>query len=118
MISNGIDIEDISRFEGKTLANDLKFLSRIFTQNELDYCFSFSNPAPHLAARYCAKEATVKALSNIYNGTIGYSKIEVLKNPNGSVYINLLIDELKKYHYSLSISHEKEKSLAFVIIEE
>ena len=70
MISNGIDIEDISRFEGKTLETDLKFLSRIFTQNELNYCFSFGNPAPHLAARYCAKEATVKALSNIYNRTI------------------------------------------------
>ncbi|MBQ7287355.1 MAG: holo-ACP synthase [Candidatus Gastranaerophilales bacterium] len=117
MISNGIDIEDISRFEGKTLENDLKFLSRIFTQNELDYCFSFSKPAPHLAARYCAKEATVKALSNIYNGTIGYSKIEVLKNSNGSVYINMLIDELKKYNYSLSISHEKEKAVASVIVE-
>jgi phosphopantetheine--protein transferase-like protein len=117
MISIGVDIEDISRFKDKTLENDSKLLSRIFTQKELDYCFKNSNPAPHLTARFCAKEAVVKALSNLYNDTIGYSKIEILKNKNGSVYINILIDELKKYNYSLSISHEKEKAIAFVVIE-
>ena len=117
MISIGVDIEDISRFHNKSLENDSKFLNRIFTQNELEYCFKSSNPAPHLTARYCAKEATVKALSNLYNKVVGYSKIEVLKKDNGSVYINILIDELKKYNYNLSISHEKDKSIAFVIVE-
>ena len=117
MISVGVDIEDISRFQDKTLENDSKFLSRIFTKNELDYCFKNSNPAPHLTARFCAKEAVVKALSNLCNNTIGYSKIEILKNKNGSVYINILIDELKKYNFSLSISHEKDKAIAFVVVE-
>ena len=117
MISNGIDIEDISRFQNKTLENDSRFLNRIYTKKELDYCFSFSNPASHLAARFCAKEATVKAFSNIYDGLIPYSKIEILKNKNGSVYVNMLIDELKKYNVSLSISHDKTKAIANVIIE-
>lgn len=117
MISIGVDIEDISRFLGKSLENDSKFLKRIFTQSELDYCFKNSNPAPHLAARYCAKEAVVKALSNLCNKTIGYSNIEILKNENGSVRVNMLIDELKKYNYSLSISHEKDKAIAFVVVE-
>ena len=117
MIYTGIDIEDISRFENKTIQNDSKFLKKIFTENELNYCFKNANPSPHLTARYCAKEATVKALSNLYKGLVSYSKIEILKNENGSVYINMLIDELKKYNYSLSISHEKEKAVAIVIIE-
>ncbi len=112
----GCDIEDISRFQNKTLDNDSKFLYRIFTKNELDYCFKNKNAAPHLAARYCAKEAAVKALSNLYNKTISYNQIEILKNKNGSVYINILIDELKKYNFSLSISHEKNKAIAFVIV--
>jgi phosphopantetheine--protein transferase-like protein len=110
----GCDIEDIVRFENK----DDKFLNRIFTINELEYCQKSHYPAPHLCARYCAKEATVKALSNIYPKTVPYNKIEVLKNPNGSVYINILIDELKKYNYSLTISHEKQKAIAFVVIED
>ena len=117
MLLTGVDIEDISRFSGKTLENDSKFLYRIFTQNEIDYCFKNSNPAPHLAARYCAKEAVVKALSSLYNKTIGYSNIEILKNENGSVFVNMLINELKEYNFSLSISHEKDKAIAFVVVE-
>lgn len=117
MISVGIDIEDISRFQDKTLEKDLNFLKRIFTQNELDYCFKNANPAPHLTARFCAKEAYVKAISNLYSNMVPYSKIEILKKENGSVYINILIDELKKYNYSLSISHEKDKAIAIVNIE-
>lgn len=117
MISVGIDIEDISRFQDKTLDKDKKFLERIFTQNELDYCFKNANPAPHLTARFCAKEAYVKAISNLYHILVPYSKIEVLKNENGSVYINILVDELKKYNCSLSISHEKDKAIAIVNVE-
>jgi phosphopantetheine--protein transferase-like protein len=97
MLYTGIDIEDISRFQNKTLEKDSKFLNRIFTHNELEYCFKNANPAPHLTARFCAKEAAVKALSNLYPKLIQYSKIEILKKENGSVYVNPLIDELKKY---------------------
>ena len=117
MFTVGIDIEDIGRFQDKTLMSDAKFLYRIFTQNELEYCFKNSNPAPHLAARYCAKEAFVKAISNIYQYNVPYSKIEILKNDNGSVFLNPLLDSLKKYSYSLSISHEKDKAIAIVIVE-
>ncbi len=113
MLKIGVDIEDISRFEDK----DPKFLFRVFTQKELDYCFKNKNPQAHLCARYCAKEAVVKALSNIYLKTIPYNKIEILKHENGSPYVNILIDELKQYAFSLSISHEKEKAIAFVVVE-
>ena len=39
----GCDIEENSRFEGKTLENDEKFLKRIFSEAELSYCFSKKN---------------------------------------------------------------------------
>lgn len=116
MISVGVDIEDISRFKNKTLERDSKFLFKIFTQNELDYCFSNSNPAPNLCARFCAKEAVVKAMSSKYDKLIPYNKIEILKNEKGAPCINILIDELRKYDFSLSISHEKEKAIAFVVV--
>jgi phosphopantetheinyl transferase (holo-ACP synthase) len=59
-----------------------------------------------LAARYCAKEAVVKALSNFYNKTIGYSNVEILKNENGSVCVNMLIDELKEYDETKTIQEK------------
>lgn len=116
MISVGVDIEDISRFENKTLEQDSKFLFKIFTQKELDYCFSHSNPAPHLCARFCAKEAVVKAMSSKCDKLISYNKIEILKDKKGAVYVNMLIDELSEYSFSLSISHEKQKAVAFVVV--
>ena len=113
MISVGVDIEDISRFKNKSD----EFLHRVYTQDELLYCARCKNPAPRLAARFCAKEAVVKAMSTIYNKTIPYSKIEICKKENGAPYINMLIDELKKYKISLSLSHEKEKAIAFVVVD-
>ena len=117
MISTGVDIEDISRFNNKTIEKDEIFLNRIFSKKELDYCFKNNNPAPRLAARFCAKEATIKAIGNINNTFITYKDIEILKKENGSVYINVLKEEFKKYNFSLSISHEKDKAIAFVVME-
>ena len=108
----GVDIEDISRFKNK----DNKFLERIFTKNELDYCLKNLNPEKNLCARFCAKEATIKALTNLYDKAVPYNKIEILKKENNAPYINILIEDLKKHSFSLSISHEKEKAIAFVII--
>ena len=112
----GVDIEDVSRFQNKTLENDSKFLNRIFTQNELEYCFNNKNCAQSLTARFCAKEAVVKALSGLYFDVISYNKIEILKYPNGAPYVNILIDELRNLDFKLSLSHEKDKAIAFVIV--
>ena len=117
MVYVGVDIEDVSRFLNKDLEKDSNFLFRIFTKKELDYCFSNRFPSPHLTARFCAKEAVVKAVSNIYDGVLSYNKIEILKNEKGAPYINILEEELKQYRFSLSISHEKDKAIAFVVIE-
>ena len=53
-IAIGTDIEENSRFEGKTLENSKNFLERIYTKKELEYCFSCVNSAQHLCARFCA----------------------------------------------------------------
>ncbi len=116
MIQVGVDIEDISRFENKTLEKDSHFLNKIFTKKELDYCFSNSMPAKHLAARFCAKEAVVKALSSILEKNISYSNIEILKKENGAPYVNL-IGCSENIEISISLSHDREKAIAFAAAE-
>lgn len=111
----GVDIEEISRFEGKTLENDSTFLNKIFTENELDYCFSKSLPAQHLAARFCAKEAAIKALNNLTGKIVPHSKIEVINKTDGSPCLNL-IDE-KNINIKVSLSHTKIQAIAFVVAE-
>ena len=113
MLSIGVDIEDISRFENK----NLRFLKRIFTENEISYCLNTNKPQQHLCARFCAKEAVIKALSSIGENKPRFLDIEVLKKENGAPYLNILIEEYKKYNILLSISHENNKAVAFVIIE-
>lgn len=111
MITVGVDIEDISRFIDK----DEAFLNRIYTVRELNYCAKYKNPAPHLAVRFCAKEAVVKALSTIYDKLIPYSKIEIINLENGAPSVNINIEELKDIEISVSLSHEKQKAIAFIV---
>lgn len=114
----GVDIEDISRFENRTLENDLKFLERIFTSNELNYCYKQKKYAPSLTARFCAKEAVIKALSGFYDKFISYNDIEILNHSNGAPYVNMLVQDLNHVNISLSISHEKDKAIAFAVINQ
>lgn len=113
MLSIGCDIEDIERFEKKSD----KFLKRLYTKTELEYCYKDKNSAKHLAVRFCAKEAVKKAMSTIYSKNIPFNKIEVLNRQNGAPYVNILIDELKKYKFHLTLSHKKNSAVAFVIVE-
>ncbi len=107
----GVDIEDISRFEDKPQ----EFYHRLFTDNEINYCKSYKNPAPHFAARFCAKEAVYKALSSININISSYKKIEILKKESGALEVSLPDNILKKVH--VSISHEKDKAIAFALVE-
>lgn len=104
----GVDIEDISRFKNKEQA----FYERVFTPLEIAYCQSKRNPAPHFAARFCAKEAVFKALSSAGYDDIFITQIEVYNDEKGCPRIRLLNPDIKvKVH--ISLSHEKEKAIAF-----
>ena len=111
--SIGTDIEEIKRFEGKTLENDKSFLERIYTQNELNYCFSKSLPQFSLCARYCAKEAVVKALTLYGINDVYYSDIEIMNKENGLPYIK--IEKYPQIQVKVSLSHAKTYACANVI---
>ena len=114
-ISIGTDIEQISRFNNKTLDNSYDFLKRIFTEKELNYSFKHKDYARHLCARYCAKEAIVKALSAFDIKDVHYIDIEILNKGSGEPYATV-----KKYpniKLKLSLSHAKEYAVAFTIAQ-
>ena len=58
----GIDLIEIDRIRQAWQRHGERFLNRIFTDRELDYCLTKKDPAPSLAARWAAKEAVAKAL--------------------------------------------------------
>tara|TARA_B100000965_G_scaffold227350_1_gene190278 strand:+ start:1255 stop:1602 length:348 start_codon:yes stop_codon:yes gene_type:complete len=114
MLSIGTDIVKIDRI--RDLSKDDKFLNKIFSDKELQYCDMHSDPAIHLSGKYAAKEAVKKALlsSNLIDH-ISIKSIEVLNNTDKSPYIH--ISTVKDVKYKVSISHDGNYAIAFVIIE-
>ena len=110
----GVDIEDIERFKGKSQ----DFLNRVFTFFELEYCLKFSKPESHLAARFCAKEAVVKALTALDIDGVSYNEIEVFHNEKQCPQIRILKSLEKNIIFQLSLSHDRSKAIAFVTAEE
>lgn len=112
----GIDIENIERF--KSL--DKHLIERVYTKNEIEYCTSYENSHIHLAGMWCAKEAVVKAVSDL---NLVISEIEILHNSNGAPYINIS-QKLQKYfedrnikNIHISISHTDTIATAIAMIE-
>lgn len=112
--SIGVDIESISRFKGLDIKKNSLFLKRIFTKSELTYSFSKKIPAPHLAVRFAAKEAAIKALNSIGIKKIRFDQIEIVKNKGGVP--SLIFKSLGKIKmdWSVSLSHSQDNAIAVV----
>ena len=113
-ISIGTDIEEIDRFKDKSREEDSAFLKRIFTSAELDYCFSKGVTSQHLCARYCAKEAVVKALFGLGIKDVFYSDIEITNNEDGVP--GAKIEKHPEIAVKISLSHSKNYSTATAFI--
>ena len=114
MLSIGTDIVKIDRI--KSLYKDSKFLYKIFSSLEVEYCNSHKEPYIHLSGKYAAKEAVKKALlSAKIVKTISLSDIEVLNNKDKSPYIKLV--NIINVKCNVSISHNGDYAIAFVLIE-
>jgi holo-[acyl-carrier protein] synthase len=117
IIGIGVDIEAVRRFEPSATSDRL--IERLFTDNEAAYCRDQAAPARHYAARFAAKEATVKALSTILPKLL-VTQVEVFKEEESPVpHIRLIkgavLDSGITCHVSLS--HTDEYATAFVVAE-
>ena len=117
-IHSGIDIIEIARIKNVLTKHPKRFLEKIFTEYERNYCRGRST---QLAARFAAKEAAMKALGTGVRG-VGWKEIEVQRLPSGKPYLKLhgRANERAKFigveKIELSISHSKELATAMVIM--
>lgn len=117
----GVDIVDITRMK-QIINRTPRFLQRMFTVQELDYCYKKKDPYPSLAARFAAREALRKVDSAFIKG-IGFLDSEVVVDPEGRpklvLHGNALLkaQEAKIYHLDISLSHSREQAIAVVIAE-
>lgn len=112
---------DVDRFR-LVLARTPRLRGRIFTQAELDYADRQRDPTQRLAARFAAKEATMKALG-VGLGEIRLADIEVGRHPSGAPGLHLhgqaaaLADQRGVSRWWLSLSHTHLVATAVVVAE-
>ena len=118
----GVDIIEIERIR-KSIENSKTgkaFLNRIYTIKEIDYCESKKKQKyQHYAARFAAKEAVFKAISEKLESkySIDWKNIEIVNNTQGKPCFNLIGIELQNIKsMDLSISHCKQYAIANVTI--
>ena len=120
IIGNGIDIFEVSRLKRVFDRFGYRFLERIYTGEEIEYCFSHGDPWPHLAGRFAAKEAAAKALGG--KPEFWFKKIQVLNKDSGEPYLKFSGEAQKTYsnlecNIIISISHSENYGVASAILE-
>jgi holo-[acyl-carrier protein] synthase len=123
IISIGIDIIEVARVR-EVMARTPRFVERVYTQSEREYCDSRGAVAAmHFAARFAAKEAALKALQTGWTGGIAWQDIEVASKDSGAPVLLFHGRVRELYEQSgaaaahLSISHTTEHAIAQVILE-
>ncbi len=117
----GTDIVRTGRIRSAVERWGEKFLHRVFTKDEIAYAYQRKNPFLSLSVRFAAKEAMIKAIGKRI--PVDLTDIEIVNNEEGSPSINPR-GKLKQYfdHQNIqqthvSLSHEDDYSIAFVVIE-
>ena len=128
MMGLGVDTIQISDFHKQLQDGASVFISRSFTQQEIQYAKTHvsNRPSQHLAVRYAAKEAFVKAWSSLYRGSPpkihqpNFQEIEVQNDQFGRPYIRLsgqIASICNVHSIQLSLSHDGDYAIAVVIVE-
>lgn len=119
-IKCGTDIIEISRVKESIENIGDRFLQKVFTEEEIRYCESKGKQKyQHYAARFAAKEAIFKAISEELNDKyeMNWKDYEVLKNENNRPYININSKYGKDIeNMDISISHCKQYAVANVVV--
>jgi len=107
-IRTGVDIIEIERVKQSIEDTDGKFCERVYTEKEIEYCESKKvQKYQHYAARFAAKEAVLKAISELLESKfdIEWKEIEILNDQNGRPYVNLLKKGIDIKEIVISCSH-------------
>jgi holo-[acyl-carrier protein] synthase len=120
----GVDIVDNKRF--KNLIKDKKFINRIFSKKEIFDSKKTLNKINFFSKRFAAKESFAKALGTGFRNNLNFKDIEIVNDNLGKPFylinnkIKQIIKKNKKianFELFLSISDEKDYSVAFTIIQ-
>ena len=112
----GTDIVDVERIKASIDNYQTRFINRVFSIEEQEYCNMKSNPEIHYSGRFAAKEAVIKAIkSSGFDQAFSLKEIKIINHLDGSPYVELDFDY--KGDINVSISHTQTHAIAFAILK-
>jgi holo-[acyl-carrier protein] synthase len=117
----GCDIESVEFFREKWIGGEMNFFSRVFSKTEIAYCKKFKDPSPNFAARFCAKEAFVKAANR--HSKLLVTDIQITNEKNGAPTVKLwkerksAVKFFSEHEIMVSMSHTSDMAMACVLIQ-
>lgn len=119
----GIDLVENARMEKIVRKWGAKFIDRIFSEKEIEYCGRHVHVSTHYGARFAAKESFLKALGIGIGGGVKLNEIEVAHDEIGKPVLVLhgeaqaQIEKRKITNIHLSLTHTHKYSTAMVLLE-
>ena len=122
----GIGVDIIENKRINKLINNKTFIQRTFGKNEIYFAKKILKKTNFYAKRFAAKEALVKSIGTGFRNTLNFKDIEILNDKIGKPYFSrsTKIDKIikkkfkvKNFNLFLSISDEKDYSIAFTILQ-
>lgn len=119
--AHGIDMVDCKRLGEMINRYGERFLDRVFTPAEQEYCRGRKRRIEHLAGRFAAKEAVMKVLGTGLRKGVNWLDIEVVNEPSGRPRINLtgkgreIADKQELAEIIISISHITTHAIASAV---
>lgn len=117
----GVDLVEVGRIKRAHKRWGERFLRRVFTAGERDYCMRKAHPEQSLAARFAAKEAVLKAIGTGLSGGIRWIDVEVVNDKHGKPEVKLgerITRRIGNRKVLLTISHTRELAVAQAILLE
>ena len=124
IVGTGIDIAEVPRIAESINRFGERFIRRVFTEGEIQYCDAKANRFERYAARFAAKEAGMKAIGTGWRRGVTWQDFEVANLPSGKPTLLLhgaaarFALKLGVKNVSLSLTHTAKLGMAHVILED
>jgi len=89
VVGHGIDLIECDRIADICCKHPDRFLGRVLTDAERQYCERHKDRVPRIAGRFAAKEAILKVLGTGWRGQIAWTDIEILNDTAGQPHVTL-----------------------------
>jgi len=123
IVGTGIDLVEIERIQHSMDRYGSRFLDRVYTAGEQEYCLRKRRSAESFAARFAAKEAGAKALGTGISRGVTWKEIEVVRERSGRPSLKFhgrageMAERLGVRNAALTLTHSNDTAMASVVLE-